>query len=193
MVGNYAHCNVGLCIVAVFFARNLANALDYWLEHVGVVVRLLALQCHAEALKAHAGVNYLCRKLFKVAVGHAVILHEHKIPNFNHLRVRAVYKVASGDCCALLIAAEVDVNFTAWAAWACIAHFPEVVLEVAVEYSFGRKVLLPNCRSLIVPFKAFACSSLENCCVEALRVKLYNLCEEFPCPVNCLLLEIVAE
>ena len=62
MVGNYTHCNVNLCIVAICLARYFADSLDYWLENIGIIVRLLALESHTKTLKTHTGINYLCRE-----------------------------------------------------------------------------------------------------------------------------------
>ena len=84
-------------------------------------------------------------------------------------------------------------DLATWTARTCVTHLPEVVLEISVEDSLGREVLLPNGCSLVVALKTLACSSLEYCRIKAVRVKLHNLGKVLPRPVDGLLLEVVAE
>ena len=63
-----------------------------------------------EALKAHARVDVLGGQFHQMTVGHAVVLHEHKVPDFNHLRVVHVDEVAAGNLLAGCIIAQVDVD-----------------------------------------------------------------------------------
>ena len=193
MVGNYTHCDVNLCVVAILLTRDCANSLDDRLEYVGVVVRALVLECHTKALKSHTGVDNFGRKLLKMSIGHTVVLHKHEVPYLNYLRVRTIYKVAPGNGGALLVTANVNVNLATGTTRACVAHLPEVILKVSVENSLGRKMLLPNSSSLVVALKSLACSPLEYSYIKTVGVELYNLGKILPSPVDSLFLEIVAE
>ena len=59
VVGNYAHGYVNLLILSVLKAGQSTYLLDYGLEHVGVIVGLLALQGAYQTLKSHTGIDYL--------------------------------------------------------------------------------------------------------------------------------------
>ena len=57
VVGDDAHGNIGLLVLAVGAAGHVGNLLDKGLEDIGVVVGFLALHDHAEALESHACVD----------------------------------------------------------------------------------------------------------------------------------------
>ena len=59
MVGHHAQGDVHILLFPIFLTGLLRKMLDQRLEHVGVVVRLLVLYCHAKTLKAHAGIDML--------------------------------------------------------------------------------------------------------------------------------------
>jgi len=97
-------------------------------EQVGGVVALLSLQHGADPLKAHAGVNVPCRQGRQLAVFGAVELDEHEVPDLDHSRVAGIDEGGAGG-----VVGQVDVNFAAGPAGACLAHLPEVVLSAAAE------------------------------------------------------------
>ena len=84
VVGHYAERDVGLVVFTVLLVGKLRQFLDQRLEHVGVVVRLLALNSHAEAFEAHAGIHVLGGQRHQLAGGQTVELHENEIPYLNH-------------------------------------------------------------------------------------------------------------
>ena len=57
VVGNNAHGHIDLFVLSVSKARELADLLDDGLEHVGVVVRLFALDGAYQAFEAHTRVD----------------------------------------------------------------------------------------------------------------------------------------
>jgi len=59
VVGYDAHGDVGFFIFTVSYTAKVADFLQNGLEHVGVVVGAFALDGHAEAFEAHAGVHVL--------------------------------------------------------------------------------------------------------------------------------------
>ena len=137
---------------SIFQSRYLLFGLDDGLEHVGVVVRVLALHHAHQALEAHARVDNVHRQLLQRAVGLAVELHEHEVPYLDHLRVVLVHQVATADAAglALLGSARVDVNLRAGTAGACVAHLPEIVVLVAVDDVVFGHMLGPVFRGLVI-------------------------------------------
>ncbi|MPN17760.1 hypothetical protein SDC9_165115 [bioreactor metagenome] len=93
VVGNDPHGNIFFGIFAIPSVADLSNLLDDRLKQVGVVVRQLTLYRHTKPLETHPGVDYFCRKRLQRTVRLAVILHEYKVPYFDHLRVALVYKL----------------------------------------------------------------------------------------------------
>ncbi len=104
-----------------------------------------------------------------------------------------VHEVAAGYGGAFFVGAEVDMDFRAGTAGTCIAHFPEVVVLVAVDYMIGRKVLFPNGRSFVVAAESFFRRTFENGSIQAFWVEMQYVDEIFPCPVDSFLLEIIAK
>ena len=170
MVGDNAHGNVHLMVLPVLFAGKLGYLVDEGSENVGVVVGCLALKSHAEAFEAHAGVDNLCGQWFEVAVGLAVVLHEHKVPYFDNLGMVLVHHLRTGNFGPFFVAAEVDVDFAAGAARACIAHFPEIIVFVAVYDMVGGQMFHPYFGGFVVAGEAFGRRAFENGCIEAFGI-----------------------
>ena len=78
-------------------ACQLLLGLDNGLEHVGIIVRVLALKHADKTFEAHTRINYIHRKFLQRAVSLAVELHKHEIPDLNHLRIVLVHQVAPTD------------------------------------------------------------------------------------------------
>ena len=139
----YAHSHVGLLLLAVLHAGDGLLLLDDRLEDVGVVVGVLALHSAHEALEAHTGIDNVHRQRNERAVSLALVLHEHDVPDLDNLRVVLVHEFTSGHLSLLLRCTRVEVNLRARTAGARIAHFPEVVVLVAVDDVVGGHVLRP--------------------------------------------------
>ena len=115
VVGAHAHGHIHLfllCIVGslsllfvggVFQSGELFLHADDGLENVGIVIGMLALQHAHQALEAHTRVDDVHRQLLQRAIGLAVILHEHKVPDFNDLRVVLVHQLTTGFAILLLL------------------------------------------------------------------------------------------
>ena len=71
----------------VLQSGNLLLGLDDGLEHVGIVVRVLALHHADQALKSHTGIDNVHRQRLKRAVSLTVELHEHDVPDLDDLWV----------------------------------------------------------------------------------------------------------
>ena len=133
MVGHYAERNVGLVVVTVLFVGKLSQFLNQRLEHVGVVIRFLALNSHAEALETHAGINMLGGQRHQLARCQTIELHENEVPDFNHQRIILVNEGYGIDFLTLVVIAEVDVDFGARAARTGIAHLPKIILFIPIK------------------------------------------------------------
>ena len=193
MVGHDAHRNVAFGIVAVTASGHGGDTLDGGLEYIGVVVRLLALKDHAEALEAHTRIYVLGRQGLQLAVGLAVELHEDQIPYLDHQMVTLVDHLAARHGGNLRIVTQVEVNLAARAARARLAHLPEVVVLVTLDYMVFGKVLFPIVVCLLVERHAVGLAALEDGGVHALLRQMVDLREKLPSPCYGLLLEVVAE
>ena len=167
--------------------------MDERLEHVGVVVRALALHHHAETLEAHTGIDVLGFQRLQCAVGLAVELHEHKVPYLNDLRVVLVHKVFAGHLGLLFVGTNVDVYLRAGTARTLVAHLPEVVFLRAAQDAFLADVLLPEVVCLHVHLEALLLVASEDGDIEPVLVYFHHLGEEFPSESDGLFLEVVAE
>ncbi len=65
MVGNHTHGDIRLLLFAVLATAYIAYLVEHRLEHIGVVVRLLALQGAYQTLKAHTRIDYSLRQAFQ--------------------------------------------------------------------------------------------------------------------------------
>ena len=192
VVGDHAHGHVGFQVLAVFLARHRGDTADRGLENIGVVIRFLALQDHAQALEAHARIDIACRKLLQRTVGLAVELHENEVPDLDHLRMAHIDHLAARLQGDLRLVAQVEVNLRAGSAGARLTHLPEIVVLVAADdVVFGKK-LLPIVVSLLVERHAVLVRTFEHRGVHPLGGQPVNVVQQLPGPLDRLLLEIVA-
>ena len=104
-----------------------------------------------------------------------------------------VDELTAGHFGLLLRGTRVEVYLRAGAAGACIAHFPEIVVLVAVDDMVGRDMLGPIRRSLIITFQVLFLGTLEYGDVQVGRVEVQYVYKIFPRIVYGSLLEVVAE
>ena len=193
MVGNNAHGDINVLVVAVFLAAHLTQLADERLEHVGIIVGFLALQGHAQALQSHTRVNHLVGQGFEATVNLAVILHEHEVPNLDDQGMILVDKRSSWHSGFFFFTAQVDVNLTARATGTRIAHFPEVVVGIAVEDVILRQMGLPELGSLVIAAHSDGIVALKDSGVQVLGVQFVHIDQQIPSPVDRLVLEVVAK
>src|SRR3546814_5200842 len=100
---------------------------DLHLEQVDLVVAVHVLQDRGQALQAHAGVHAGRGKRQQAAVGLAVELHEHQVPDFDETVAVLVGRTrwAAGDMRAVVVE-----DLGARAAGTGVGHLPEVVRSV---------------------------------------------------------------
>ena len=193
MVGDYTHSHVLLFVLAISSTRHIGNHFDDRLEYVRIVVGCLTLQSHAETFESHTGIDHTGRQRFERAVGLSVVLHEHQVPDFDHLRMVFVHHVLAGDSGTFFFRTEVDMDFRTRTARPRITHFPKVIVFVAINDMSFRQELLPIAGSLVVARKAFGRTSFEHGGIQTVGIQFQHFDQVFPCPVDRLLFEIVAE
>ena len=193
VVGADTHGDIGILVLAIDKRRLGSQCLNEGLEDIGVVVRLFALHDHAEALKAHSGVDMLSLEGLESAVGKAVVLHEDEVPNLNNERVVLVDQFGARHFGLVGVVAEVDMDLAAGAAGALVAHFPEVVFLGALEDAVLADVLFPIAIGLGVHREALLFVAAEDSYVKVVFVDTHHLGEEFPSIGNSLAFEIVAK
>ena len=155
MIRNDAHGHIHLLVLAVREAREFPYAADDGLENVRVIVRLFALDGTHQTFKAHTRVNHIHGQRFERSVRLAVELHEHDVPDFDNLRVVLVHQFVARLLGLFFRRAAVEVNFRARSAGAGVAHFPEVVVLVAVDDMVGGQVFGPNFGRFVIAFQPF--------------------------------------
>src|SRR6056297_1080501 len=111
-------------LLHVVGAGLLGRRPDQVREQVDLVVRMHALKHRRQPLQTHAGIHARTGQRRHRAVGGAIELHEHQVPDFD-ITV-AVFFRGAGRSAGHLRAVVVE-YFTARPAWAGIAHGPEVV------------------------------------------------------------------
>ena len=104
-----------------------------------------------------------------------------------------VDELYAGHFGAVVVVAEVDVDFGARAAGTRRAHLPKIVMLIAEKYSVGGQVFEPIRFSLVVGFEILLLVALKNRCVKAVFVEFDDFGKELPRPIDDFFLEIVAE
>ena len=193
VVGDDAHGHVDRFVLAVGEAREFGDFTNDGLEHVGVVVRRLALHHTHQALEAHAGIDDFVGQSLERTVGLAVVLHEDEVPNLDNEGVVFVHQLCTGHGGFLGIGAVVDVDFRARAAGTCVAHLPEVVVLVAVDDVVLREIAFPNGGSLVVALQTGALVAFEHRDVQVFGIDLEHFDQKFVGEGDGAFFEIVAK
>ncbi|MNK89837.1 hypothetical protein D3C87_1098610 [compost metagenome] len=111
-------------LVVVGATDGLGRSAQQALEQVDFIVRVNVLQHGTDPLQAHAGIHRRRWQRMQHAIGGAVELHEHVVPDLD-VTVAVFFRRArwaAPDVVAVIVE-----NLGAWAARAGIAHGPEVV------------------------------------------------------------------
>ncbi len=208
MVCTYAHGHVDLLLLGVlsvlctlhflvghiFQTSNLFLCTDDGTEDIGIVVRMLALQHAHQTLEAHTRIDDIHRQFLECAIGLTVELHEHQVPNLNHLWVVFVYQVAARHSVGFLFGrTRVYVNLRARTAGTCVAHLPEVVVLRTVDDMIGRHMLSPELCSLIVAGDILFGRALKYGDIQILGIQFQHIHQVLPGHIDGALFEIIAK
>mmetsp|Transcript_100547 Transcript_100547/g.259697 ORF Transcript_100547/g.259697 Transcript_100547/m.259697 type:complete len:349 (-) Transcript_100547:51-1097(-) len=159
------------------------------LEEVGVVVTPHVKQHRRHPLQAHTGVDTLSRKLDQAAIRLSLVLHEHVVPDLQHIRVIQVDEMG---CIAATDTIVVDLS--ARAARASLAHLPEVVLHIEGQDPRVRQVLLPDLLGFLIHrHVGLLLVSTVVRRIQSVRVHVVHLRQQLPRPLDRVLFEVVAE
>ena len=193
MVGNHTHSDILLSVLAIFCSGLSGNDLDDRLEDIGIIVGSLALQRHTQTFESHTGIDHLGRQRFQRTVSLTVELHEHQVPDFDHLRMIFIDHFGTALGSTFFVRTEVYMDFRAGTARTGITHFPKIIMFVTVDDMIFRQELLPISGSFIVTRQTFGGASFKYSCIQTFRVQLQNIYQIFPCPSDRFLLEIITE
>ena len=184
VVGDNANGNVVVLVCAVGLLCDGADGVEQASYGVNLKEVVHTLHNARQTLKTHTGIDILLRELGVVAVAVVVELGEYVVP-YLHESVAVASGLAIGRATAVLQAA-VEIYFGAGAAGTG-AVLPEVVcLAESDDVSLGHADLVaPDSVRLVV--------LLVNGGPEQICGDLKTVGEEFPCPRNSLVLEVIAE
>ena len=181
VVGHDAHGDGGFA-VGIGDAGHSGHGVDEGHEDVGVVIGFLALDDRDHALEAHAGIHALGGQVVEGAVGLAVVLHEHVVPDLDDLGSAGVDHLGGAA-----VFGQVEMDFGAGTAGAGFAHFPEVVLFTEAQDVVGIHIGAgaPDVGGLVI--------GGINGDPEAVLRHFPDLGQEFPGPGDGFALVVVAE
>ena len=192
MVGDDAERHVGLVGLLIVCAGDLGDFIRDVHDSVDVEQGRDVLTHAGKAFEAHAGVDVLLLEFGIIAVAVVIELGEDDVPDLD-IAVTVAADGAAGLAAAVLLAAVI-VNFRARAARAG-AMLPEVILLAEAEDAvFGdADHVAPDGEGLVICGGRLV--AREDGRIEAIRLKADPLGagQEFPCPGNGLLLEVIAE
>ena len=193
MVGNDAHGHIDTLLLTVGEARKFGNFANDGLEDIGVVVGVLALEHTHQAFEAHTGVDDLVGKPFERTVGFAVVLHEDEVPNLDDLWIVLIDERCSGHLGLFFLRAAIDVDFRARAAGTGVAHFPKVVVLVAVDDVVFGEVAFPDGSRFVIALQSGGFVAFEDGDVKVLRVDFQYIHQELIGKGDGIFFEIVAK
>ena len=191
VIGHHAIGDVDVVLqLAAVGARagGLLDGREQRRPQIGVVVAALVLQHADQALEAHARVHMLRGQRLQRAALLAVELDEHQVPDLQHIGVAAVHLLGG-----VAPADAIEVDLAARAARTRLAHLPEVVLHVAGNHVIFRQELAPQRACLQVGFQSRFLVAAEVRGVQTILGQAVHAGEQFPRPLDRLLLEVVAE
>ena len=193
VVSDNAHCNVALFIDAILLAAHISQTLNRRLEHIGIVVRFLALQNHTQTLETHTRINVVLRQRLQRAISLAVELHKYVVPDLDNLRVILIDHLTTGDQRDLCLITQVEMDLATRTARTGIAHLPKVILLVATNDVIGGQETQPEIVSLLIERHTVLLRALEYGCIHTLLRQFIHLGQQFPRPLDSLFFEIIAK
>ena len=192
MVSDDAERHVGLIGLFIVRTGDLRNLIRDIHNSINIEQRRDVLAHAGKALEAHAGIDVFLLEFGVIAVAVVIELGEDDIPDLD-IAVTVAADGAAGLAAAVLLAAVI-VNFRARAARSG-AMLPEVILLAEAEDAvFGdADHVAPDGEGLVICGGRLV--AREDGRIEAVRLKADPLGagQEFPCPGNGLLLEVIAE
>ena len=184
MIGDLSDIDIDSRILVILFIGDFADLLTEGANCINIKHGVNVLNSDCKALETHSGINILLLQCCIVAVTVVLELCEDVVPDF-HETVAVAARLGVIFISHILFAAVI-VDFRTRTARTG-AVLPEIVfLAELVDTVFRNTDLVsPDCQSFVI---------LEvDRRIQSVRVKAYNVCQEFPCPVDRFSLEIVTE
>ena len=122
------------------------------------------------------------RQKRETAVFLPVELSEDEIPDF-HVPVAVAADTASRLAAGIFLS-PVVINLAARSARPCVAHEPVIIVLPEPENLVRRQELSPGVEGFVIV--------KIDCRVKSLRVKADSLCQKFPSPRDCFVLEVTS-
>ncbi|GBF31523.1 hypothetical protein MnTg04_01484 [bacterium MnTg04] len=171
-------------VTQIFGAGQFGRTLDQVFEQVNFVIVGRALHDRGHALETHAGIHGRFGQWRHFAIGGAVKLHEHEVPD---LDIAIAFFVRRAGRATAYIRAIIIKNFTARSARPGVAHRPEIVFHSQTGKScrVHTDVVEPDVGRFVVFF--------VNGDPQALGRQLHVFRQEFPGVLDRFLLEVIAE
>ena len=130
MVRDNAKPDVGLFGAPIDPARDSRRRIKDRCDEIGVEDRLDALDLREDPVEPGSGVDVPLGKLRERAVGVTVVLDEHEVPELD-----VALAPLGGPATGPVLGPPVEIDLRTWAAWARLAHLPEVVLVESLQSS----------------------------------------------------------
>mmetsp|Transcript_13571 Transcript_13571/g.37041 ORF Transcript_13571/g.37041 Transcript_13571/m.37041 type:complete len:263 (+) Transcript_13571:2054-2842(+) len=178
-----------LALILLRRAGLLLNCLEDDSKQICVVVAAYVQQHRRDALQAHARVHALCRQVDQGSVVLALKLHEDIVPDLEHIRV-----VHVDEFWTLSPSDAVVMDLRARTTRTRVAHLPEIVLHVKGQDSRVRQILLPDPLGILIHRHSgllLVASIVRG--IQPIGVQVVHLGQQFPSPIDRLLLEVVAK
>ena len=184
MIGNHADADIRIGIFLVFHTCHLADLITKCLDCIYIKDRIHVLHNYCQTFQTHTGINILLLKLCIIIVTIIIKLREYVVPNF-HIAV-TVTADRTARLAAAILFSTVIINLRTWTTRSG-SMLPEIIFFTKTEDTVlvYPDFLIPDIECLII---------LEiNGWIQTVFVETDNLCQEFPCPVNRIMLEIITE
>mmetsp|Transcript_138675 Transcript_138675/g.351506 ORF Transcript_138675/g.351506 Transcript_138675/m.351506 type:complete len:263 (-) Transcript_138675:331-1119(-) len=178
-----------LALVVLRCAGLLLDRLEDDAKQIRIVIAALVQQHGRDALQAHARVHALCRQVDQGSVVLALKLHEDIVPDLEHIRV-----VHVDEFWTLSPSDAVVMDLRARTTRTRVAHLPEIVLHVKGQDSRVRQILLPDPLGILIHRHSgllLVASIVRG--IQPIGVQVVHLGQQFPSPIDRLLLEVVAK
>ena len=176
--------NIVLLIDMIRMFCDLGNLFAECTYGIYIKNRIYILNSNSQTLQTHTGIDVLMFEFCVISVSIVVKLCKYIIPDF-HITVTFAAYGTSRLTTAVFLAAVI-INLRTWSA-RTRAMLPEIVFFSKTENSVCRNanLLIPDLKSLVI-VQVYRW-------IQTVFIQTNYLCQKFPCPVDCLTLEVITK
>src|SRR4026208_1507568 len=102
--------------------RSVANKIEKWGKHIGIIVPCLFLNTHAKTLESHTRIDVLRGQLLKRSVSLAVELHKDQVPDLYYLWMAFVDELLSWKAFYFFLRSKINMYFGTRSTGSSLAH-----------------------------------------------------------------------